>query len=110
MNVHQEVDTYFQFKADANIGGRQRVQITSIVREPTEGPYLMDLQDTSILDAILFSVPYAINSPLVQYFSSYASELILEKDLFDLCFDKSNGFNQFPSIWEFLVLKYDFLF
>ncbi|KAJ4982151.1 hypothetical protein NE237_032988 [Protea cynaroides] len=99
MSVHQEIDTYLQFKADANIGGRQRVQITSIVREPAEGPYHMDLQDTSIPDDILFSGPYAaINSPLVQYFSSYASELILEKDLFDLCFNKSNGFNQFPSI------------
>ncbi|KAJ4980906.1 hypothetical protein NE237_031743 [Protea cynaroides] len=117
----------FQYKdeptiqADANIQGQQKVvQTTSIVKEPAEGPYYIDLQDTSIpdrcllfplqslrLNAIDSTTPYAImffgtyeanKSSLGQYFSSSISELIPKKDFLGLYFNKSYGFNKFPSI------------
>ncbi|XP_042479815.1 aspartic proteinase CDR1-like [Macadamia integrifolia] len=117
----QGINTYLRFGEDAKIYPHGRVvKTTPILTGRAVGLYYLDFLALSIADqrvsdppltlwptVIDSGSPYTLFPPgpfasvksyLLRYLQPYNVKIIPPRDLMDLCFDRTNGFNNFPSI------------
>ncbi|XP_042499720.1 aspartic proteinase CDR1-like [Macadamia integrifolia] len=121
MNGNQGINTYLRFGEDAKINPQGRVvKATPILGGPAVGKYYLNLLSISIADQRISNPPLtlwrtlidsgspyslfppgpfaSVKSYLLSYLQPYNVKTIRSRDQLDLCFDRPNGFNKFPSI------------